>query len=232
MKIFKFLKDLIAPKKCYSCNKEWHFLCEQCLSKIAKFDSICYCCKGIIDNFDVHKNCLEDVYYDKIIILAHYKNKIISKLIKHLKFYWKKDIWEDFWYYLSELFFENEIYKNTDDYIIIFPPMWFIKKIRKWYNHSEIIAKYISKRTGIKTEKKLIIKSKQTRQQSTLNRNERLKNLENSFKIHKNKVDKIDKKTFIIVDDVISTGTTVNEISKILKEKWAKKIIWLIVASD
>lgn len=232
MKIFKFLKDLIAPKKCYSCNKEWHFLCEQCLSKIKKFESICYCCKGKIDNFDVHKNCLQDVHYNKIIILAHYKNKVISKLIKHLKFYWKKDIWEDFWYYLSELFFENEIYKNTDDYIIIFPPMWFIKKIKKWYNHSEIIAKYISKRTGIKMEKNLIIKSKQTRQQSTLNRNERLKNLENSFKIGKNKVDKIDKKTFIIVDDVISTGTTINEISKILKEKWAKKVIWLIVASD
>lgn len=232
MKIFKFLKDLIAPKKCYSCNKEWHFLCEQCLSKIAKFESICYCCKGRIDNFDVHKNCLDDVHYDKIVILAHYKNKVISKLIKHLKFYWKKDIWEDFWNYLSELFFENEIYKNTDDYIIIFPPMWFIKKIKKWYNHSQIIAKYISKRTGIKMEKNLIIKSKQTRQQSTLNRNERLKNLENSFKIGKNKVDKIDKKTFIIVDDVISTGTTINEISKILKEKWAKKVIWLIVASD
>jgi ComF family protein len=232
MKIFKFLKDLIAPKKCYSCNKEWHFLCEDCVNKIAKFDSICYYCKGRTDSFEIHKKCLENVYYNKIIILAHYKNKVISKLIKHLKFYWKKDIWEDFGNYLSELFFENEIYKNTDDYIIIFPPMWFIKKIKKWYNHSEIIAKYVSKKTGIKIEKNLIIKSKQTRQQSTLNRNERLKNLENSFKINKNKVDKIDKKTFIIVDDVISTWTTINEISKILKEKGVKKIIWLIIASD
>ena len=36
----------------------------------------------------------------------------------------------------------------------------------------------------------------------------------------------------IIVDDVISTGATINEISKVLKENWASKIIWLIVASD
>lgn len=230
--MFKFLKDLIAPKKCYSCNKEWHFLCEICLSNMSNFESICYVCKGKTDNFKVHKNCLWDVYYDKIIILSHYKEKVISKLIKDLKFYGKKDIAEDFWNYLSEEFFENEIYKNTSNYILIFPPMWFFKKLKRWYNHSEIIAKIISNKTNTKLEQWFIKKIKTTRQQSLLSREERLINLHDSFKIAKHQIDNIDKKTFIIVDDVISTGSTINEISKILKEKWAKKIIWLIVASD
>ena len=230
--MFKFLKDLIAPKKCYSCNKEWRFLCEECLSKMSNFEPICYCCKGKSDYFNIHKNCKKDVYYDKIIILSHYKNKTISKLIKDLKFYGKKDIAEDFWYYLSELFFENEIYKNTDNYIIIFPPMWFLKKLKRWYNHSEILANIISKNTNIKLWKWYIKKIKTTRQQSKLSRQDRLINLKKSFKIANNKLDNIDKKTFIIVDDVISTGSTINEISKILKEKWAEKVIGLIVASD
>lgn len=230
--MFKFLKDLIAPKKCYSCNKQWHFLCEECLSKMSNFEPICYCCKGKSDYFDIHKNCKKDVYYDKIIVLSHYKNKTISKLIKDLKFYCKKDISEDFWNYLSELFFENEIYKNTDNYILIFPPMSFIKKLKRWYNHSEIIAKVISKNTNIKIEKWYIKKVKTTRQQSTLKRQDRVINLNNSFKIANKKIDNIDKKIFIIVDDVISTGSTINELSKILKEKWVKKVIWLIVASD
>jgi predicted amidophosphoribosyltransferase len=43
--------------------------------------------------------------------------------------------------------------------------------------------------------------------------------LNNSFKIANKKIDNIDKKIFIIVDDVISTGSTINELSKILKEK-------------
>jgi ComF family protein len=115
---------------------------------------------------------------------------------------------------------------------LIFPPMWFFKKLKRWYNHSEIIAKYISKKTNIKLEKNLIKKSKTTRQQSLLNRQDRLENLNNAFKIANNQIDNIDKKTFIIVDDVISTWSTINEISKILKENWAKKVIWLIVASD
>ena len=230
--MFNLLKDLIAPKKCYSCNKEWHFLCEECLSKMSNFEPICYLCKGKSDYFNVHNNCKENVYYDKIIILSHYKNKIISKLIKDLKFYSKKDIAEDFWYYLSELFFENEIYKNTNDYIIIFPPMWFFKKLKRWYNHSEILAKIISKKTNIELWKWFIKKIKITRQQSKLSRKDRLVNLKDSFKIAKNKIDKIDNETVIIVDDVISTWTTINEISKILKEVWVKKVIWLIIASD
>lgn len=232
MKIYKFLKDLIAPKKCYSCNKEWHFLCEICLSKLSNFEHICYSCKGKSDYFNVHKNCLWDVKYDKIIVLTHYKNRIISKLIKDLKFYWKRDIWEDLWFYLSDIFFENEIYKNIDNYVLIFPPMWLFKKLKRWYNQSEIIAKSISNITWIKLVKNLIIKTKTTGQQSKLNRQERLINLNNSFKIATNKIDNIDKKIFIIVDDVVSTGSTINEISKVLKEKWVKKTIWLIVASD
>jgi len=230
--MFKFLKDILAPKKCYSCNKEWHFLCEECLSIMSNFDPVCYLCKGKTDNFEVHKNCLKDVFYDKVIILSHYKNKQISKLIKDFKFYWKKDIAEDFWNYLSDIFFDNEIYKNTDDYILIFPPMWFFKKLKKWYNHSEILAKIISKKIWIKLENKLVKKIKSTRQQSKLSKLDRQVNLLNSFSVAKNQIDNIDKKTFIIVDDVISTGSTLNEISKILKENWAKKIIWLIVASD
>ena len=52
--MFKFIKDIIAPKKCYSCKEEWHFLCEECFWKIEKhyfFDQICYKCKKYSKNF-------------------------------------------------------------------------------------------------------------------------------------------------------------------------------------
>ena len=230
--MFKFLKDLIAPKKCYSCKKEWYFLCNKCFLKIEIFDSICYVCKWKTDNFEIHKECSQDVFYDKIIVLSHYKNKIIKKLIKDFKFYSKKDIWEDFWFYLRELFFNTEVYKDYSDYIIIYTPMSFFKKIKRWYNQSEFLAKIISKKTNIKIEKNIIKKYKSTRQQSTLSKKQRLENLKNCFKINKKQIDKIDNKNIILVDDVISTWTTINEISKILKQNWAKKIIWLTIASD
>lgn len=230
--MFKFLLDIIAPKKCYSCKKEWHFLCERCLSNMSNFSPICYVCKEKSNNFEVHDKCLKWVYYDKIILLSHYKNHSISKLIKDLKFYQKRDISEDFWLYLSRLFLDNEIYKNTDNYIIVFPPMWFLKRLTRWYNHSELMAKIISKDLGIKLEKNLIKKVKSTKQQSKLNRNDRLLNLTDSFKLNDNNITNKYNKTIVIVDDVISTGSTINELSKIFKNAWYKRIIWLIIASD
>ena len=81
-------------------------------------------------------------------------------------------------------------------------------------------------------EKNIVLKNRQTRQQSKLSRQDRLTNLENSFKINQNKLDIIDKKVVILIDDVISTWTTVNEISKILKDNWAVKVIVVCFASD
>jgi len=232
------LKDLIAPKKCYSCKKEWHFLCEECFFKIEKhyfFDEICYICKKHSKNFLVHEKCKKEIYYDKTIILTHYKIKIIKKLIKDAKFYYKKEILDEFSEFLIEKMIkymkeELKTFKKQD-FIIIPTPMTFLKKLIRWYNQTEILAKNIAKNFDFKYEKNLILKTRHTRQQSLLSRQKRLQNLKKSFKINKKIVDIVDKKIVILVDDVISTWTTVNEISKILKKFWAQKVIVITIAS-
>ncbi len=250
--MFKFIKDIIAPKKCYSCGKEWHFLCEDCFEKIEKhyfFDEICYVCKKYSKNFEVHDSCKNysplqrgdswkaerSIFYDKTIILTHYKIKLIKKLVKDFKFYNKKDIAEDFWELLIEKMIKHmpdelKTFKKQD-FIVIPAPMNFFRKLKRWYNHSEVLAKYIALDFWFKFEKNIIKKIKNTRQQSKLKKENRLKNLNNSFKINKNKVDIIDNKIIILVDDIISTWTTVNEISKLLKEYNPKKIIVITIAS-
>jgi len=237
--MLNFIKDIISPKKCYSCNQEWHFLCNDCFDKIEKhyfFDELCYVCKKYSKNFEVHENCKDKVFYDKTIIMSHYKIKVIKKLIKDFKFYWKKDIIDDLWELLTEkmIKYMREELKTLkkQDFVVISPPMSFFRKLKRWYNHSELIAKKISREFWFKYEKKIILKNKQTRQQSKLNRQDRLINLDKAFRINKNKLDIIDNKTIVLIDDVISTWTTINEISKILKQNKAKKVISVLIASD
>ncbi len=237
--MFKFIKDIIAPKKCYSCNIEWYFLCTDCFEKIEKhyyFDEICYRCKKYSKNFEVHKKCKTKIFYNKTIILTHYKIKIIKKLIKDFKFYYRRDISEDLWELLIEkmikyMWKELKEFKQKD-FVVISTPMSFFRKLMRGYNHSELLAEYISLNLWFRFEKNLILKNKNTRQQSKLSRQNRMTNLLKAFKINKNKVDIIDKKIIILIDDVISTGSTVNEISKILKKYNPKKIIIIAVASD
>lgn len=230
--IFKLFKDIIAPKKCYNCWQEWSFICQRCLEKLWYFENICYVCKAKTRDFEVHEYCKNEfVYYDKIIVLTHYKNKVIKRLIEDAKFYWKKDILEDFSLYLWKKLFEN-ISEGKDEIILIPTPMYFWKKVSRWYNQSEILVKNLWKYFWIEYSFKILKKSKKTKAQSHLSKIERIENLkwvfslnEKDFKEHKNK-------TFIIVDDVVSTWSTINEIAKILKRNWVKKVYGLSIASD
>lgn len=232
MKFINFIKNLIAPKKCYSCSKLWHFLCLDCLNKLDNHKAYCYLCKRGSYQYQIHETCkAEDFYLDKIIVLTHYKNKIIERLIKHSKYYGKKDILEDFAFYLSELLLKN-CEEKLSDYIIISRPMYRFKKLFRWYNQADILANFISKNTGIVYHKDLILKIKYTKSQSRLSRQDRLKNLQNTFSINKKYLNIIEWKKVIIVDDVISTASTLNEIAKLLKNNKTRENIALVIASD
>lgn len=228
--MFHFIKDIIAPKKCYSCGQEWHFLCPLCLSKMTPFEPICYVCKGKTEHFFVHNSCRQWIYYDQLIVSTHYKNPFISYAIKQAKFYGKKDVLEDISSFLWETLLKN--YCPQEDDIILWVPLYFWKKIHRWYNQSDYMARIIAKKNHIFYGKNILKKIKSTRQQSHLNRQQRQENIRNCFQINKKYRDIIDKKNIILVDDVVSTGSTLNEIAKLLKHHGAQKVICLCFASD
>ena len=262
--IIVFLEDILAPKKCYLCKKEWNFLCENCFQKQDNFDPFCYICKRRSKNFEIHKKCLIEnkllnwknfnnskIYLDRVIVMTHYKNDVIKKLIRDFKFFWKKDIWEEFWEKLWKFVKNNEIINSLStegfypqgarrsplkiseqNFIILPVPLHFFKKIKRWFNQSDILSKKFSKVLDINYDKNILIRRKYTRQQSKQSLENRLINIEKAFKINKKQVDKIDKKIIFIIDDVVSTWTTLNEIAKLLKQNWAKKVIWVCVASN
>ena len=162
MKIIKLIKDVLAPKKCYSCWKEWHFLCENCFEKIEKHKPFCYICKKESRNFWIHEKCKKNIFFDKIIISFHYRESVIKKMITNAKFYYSKDVLEEFGTFLSQLIKKNLKTQNTDKFLIIPVPMYFLKKMMRSYNQSEILAKKISEQLWIKYEKNVIKKLKNT----------------------------------------------------------------------
>lgn len=230
MKLIKIIKNTLAPIKCYACKKEWFFLCDSCSDKVRRHSPYCHICKSLSEKFKVHENCKNEVaYYDAIIIKYYYNNWIISKSIKDTKYYGKKDILDQFWKILSELYLEN-LDDSLDNLIITSVPMHFIRKLKRWYNHSDLLARSISKNTQIPYHKTLIKRKKYTRQQSKIRKDIRAMNLRNAFAINTKHDDILDKKTIILVDDVVSTGSTLNEVAKTLKDHWAQKVIGLCFA--
>lgn len=226
-----FLLDIIAPKKCIKCEKIGNYLCKTCLEEIWYHEDICYVCKQKSKNFKTHWYCENDhTYFKQILILTHYKNFNIKYLIKQAKFHHKFEIFDDFAKYLITLL-QNNLDTPESQIILIPAPMFFLKKLWRWYNQAEILTKKIAKYWNYEYNSKIIKKIKHTKPQSHLSKVDRIINLQNTFKINLWELEKYKNHTFVIVDDVISTWTTFVEISKILKKHWITKIIWLSIAS-
>jgi competence protein ComFC len=207
----------------------------KCLQECQNFESQCYICKNPSKDFEIHSDCQEGLFYKKVILLTHYKNPVIKKLITDAKFYKKKDIFEDFGKYLTKLLIKYEKDVNNKNTLIVPIPIHFLRKWKRGYNQSELLCKEIVNRTGLEYIPNLLIKNKSTRQQSKVWKKDRQENLENSFefnKKHRDNIDKIKNKKIILVDDVISTWSTLNEVSKILYENWFTDITCLVIASD
>ena len=105
-----------------------------------------------------------------------------------------------------------------------------IKKQKRGYNQAELIAKSIAKKYEILHQEDVIVKIKNTKTQSTLKKGERKDNIKDAYII--NEKNKIKGKKIILFDDIYTTGSTVNEISKKLKESGANEILVIVIAKD
>ena len=161
-------------------------------------------------------------YLDGAFITLEYTDEL-KKELEAYKYYSrqeKKDI------FLPQLLqcFELFCLENTDkDTIITTVPLHFISFLKRGYNHSEVLARDIARQEG-NTFRNLLRKSRFTKHQAKLSKSDRLQNVRNSFTFRKKFLADIAGKDIILIDDVISTGSTANECAKLLKKNGAKNV--------
>ena len=139
--------------------------------------------------------------------------------------------------YLCEIFvkflLKNEkiggFLKNYD--IIIPVPIHKKRQKERGYNQSLLIArKWEKEETRISVEANVLLKVKHTKPQSTLSREDRIENAKQVYEIQN--AEKIKEKDIILLDDIYTTGSTVRECAKILKENGARSIVVVTIAKD
>ena len=136
--------------------------------------------------------------------------------------------------YRSILEFLNKYqkkYVQFEIYDIIIPvPISKKRNKERGYNQSLLIAREIAKNENVKLRNNVISKVKNNTTQSKLNKEERAENVKNVYKITKNK--EIIDKNILLIDDIFTTGATLNECSKMLKQAGTKKVDVLTIAKD
>jgi len=168
-----------------------------------------------IDNFGIMHNYI-DCYHS---LLSLKENRNYLNVIHQFKYYNLTKVAETLGSYLSK-----KIEMESDlvfDYIVPVP-IHSAKKRERGYNQSTFIADAISKSTNIKMNESLVKRIVYTKSQTQLSSNKRQSNVEGIFAV----IDpnKIFGKRILIVDDVITTGATINSLAKVLKEAEVKYI--------
>lgn len=218
--------DIIFPEKCISCQKFGVSLCLDCIKKVPKAER--ESANWIFPIFD-------------------YRNPIIKKSLWFLKYKGKRRlanvfadiIYEEILEELSEL----SMMENFIEPILIPIPLSIKRYRERGFNQAELICKELIKinetRNGLnlKLENNILVKTKETEHQARIKeRNLRLKNLSGSFAMENNRgdlkqnIDLIKNKNIILIDDITTTGATLNEARKILKQNGARKVIAFTVA--
>jgi competence protein ComFC len=241
MKFYKSLLNYIFPKHCLSCQKKGNYLCNFCSSLIiSNKTQHCYKCgfsslHGKTCHVHLKKNSPSTL--DGLLVSAHYNgNPILKKSIKTMKY---KKTHEDISDHLGAILTKTIkpfLNSKPTKFILIPVPLHEERLKERGFNQAKMLSKKVIQKINsdhcqlLTTNYKLLTRTKNTLQQaSTSSRQERFKNLKNAFqtsrKLNPNAI-------YILIDDVSTTGTTLEECCKTLKKAGARTVWGLVLGSN
>ena len=229
-KILKILLDFLIPPTCPACHKRTdnNGLCPECFSGLEFIGKQkCSVCgqplDAIVPGMAVCGKCLKDppCFHQAEAVFKY--NEIIRKLILPFKHANKIELTELFVRWMSAN--SKEMIQKND--ILIPVPLHWRRLLKRKYNQSALITQRLAKRYGKTYAPLVLIRSKYTPSQGHLSPKDRKKNVQGVFSVKY--PDKIKDKSILLVDDVFTTGATVNECAKILLKAGAKSVDVLTV---
>lgn len=225
------LADIIAPVgfSCMCCGREIFDelgFCEDCRKSVVMNNGkTCKRCGVGIDGAeDYCANCAFDkVYFDKSYAVFSYEGAVRQAILS-MKFNGKGRYAKVFARYLAYLATNNNLQFDA----VCFPPMSADAKRKRFYNQSQLLARYFCNIMDC-DDKYLdaLVKVKQTERQEKLNKVERKTNLVGAYKAQAD----VKGKRVLVIDDVKTTGATLNECAKVLKRKGAASVVGLMVSA-
>lgn len=231
--LWQFIIDLVFPKNCLSCNQEGSYLCNECLNKISLNNKTsCVFCQKDSELNRICEECVNKTALKAVFVVADYNNEILQDLLHNLKYNYIQEISNILIKlinkYIEKFNILNKFQLKTKTSIIVPVPLHKKKYLARGYNQADLIAEKFCLINDF-TKHQFIKRIKNTPSQVNLNRQERLNNLSGAFVYNNDK--NIDKnKKIIIIDDVLTTGSTLNECANVLASQGFKEIYGLVLA--
>lgn len=232
----KFIKETLFPHYCLLCKKEKFLLCPNCQKTLKiKTSPSCPVCQKTNNDFSICQNCKKENNFtlDGIFVTAFWKDPIIKKLIYLFKYEFIQEAGEILNKTLIDFVKLHKILdKNKESFILAPIPLHHQRENWRGFNQSEIFSRFLASNFNISNTNDLLKRNTETLPQMNIHdAKERKLNVYEAFALGPGYTKGILKdKTVILIDDITTTGSTLNECAKVLKKYKPRKIYGLVLA--
>jgi ComF family protein len=215
--LFRSILNFVYPPYCIVCNSRFQesnkLICESCWNSFPIIN----------DNYDlsneIRSKISGPVYFSNAFSIWEF-SPAIQNIIHHLKYQNFKILANRIGILMADRLRKLQLPKEKT--IIIPVPLHKTRMRERGYNQSALLSNVIATETGLPYNDQILERIRYTQSQTKLTATERLKNVQNAFNISLPK--EIENKIIILVDDVITTGATINECAKELMKAGAEAI--------
>lgn len=234
--------NLLFPKLCVGCKTPGDYLCGNCLKELSilKIQSCPNCRRKNFEGEFCSEKCAKGFYFDQLLVCMNYGNdSLLKKLIVQFKYKFSEELIEVLGKIIKHQFvyFSHKFREGT---LAVPVPLHKKRMNYRGFNQAGLLAQYLSRCFGGLEFCDCLWRENFYKPQAKLGKSLRLQNVKGTILLKEEfckddskdgfRNDFIKGKTVILVDDVATTGSTLNECSRILKNAGAKYVCGLVLA--
>lgn len=223
--------DLLFPRRCPVCDRVLPvgtLICPPCTDKLKTIRTpFCRKCgKGLADEREEYCADCRQTRHFYTEGRALYEYPCIRRSMYRFKYKGRREYAEFYGRELSRLL--GDVIRRWDPDALVPIPLHRTRKRKRGYNQAQALADVLGRQLGIRVESGLLKRVKKTVPQKCLNREMRQNNLKKAFKLCRNDV-KLN--TIIVIDDIYTTGSTIDAAAAVLREAGIRKVYFIALAA-